>query len=79
MSLTGTSCEAVVGGKGEYKRGRTPSPLAVKVYVVLQTMNLARDGEPNSRIIATRLTREAADEVKDKNPGTWVEKHVAVK
>ncbi len=54
-------------------------PLAVKVYVVLQTMNMAREGEPNCRIIATRLTRAAAQEIHDENPGTWIEKHTAVK
>ena len=54
-------------------------PLAIKVYVVLQTMTLARHGEPNCRIIATRLTRAAAQDIHDANPGTWIEKHIAVK
>lgn len=58
---------------------RNPSPIAIKVYVVLQRMNLARAEELNCRIIATRLTKTAADEIRDRNPGTWVEKHVAVK
>ncbi len=55
------------------------TPIAIKVYVVLQIMNLARQGDPNCRIIATRLTRNAAEAVRDQNPGTWVEKHMAVK
>lgn len=62
-----------------YEKGKTPSPLAVKVYVVLQSMNLAHGDDPNCRIIATRLTRRAAEEIKDRTPGTWVEKHVATK
>lgn len=54
-------------------------PLAIKVYVVFQTMNMARSNEPNCRIIATRLTRAAAQEIHDATPGTWIEKHIAVK
>ncbi len=61
------------------RRGRTPTPIAIKVYVVLQRINLTRGDEPNSRVIAVRLTRSGADEVRDGNPGTWVERHVAVK
>ncbi len=60
-------------------RRNNPSPVAIKVYVVFQSMNLARLDEPNCRIIATRLTRALADEIKDRTPGTWVEKHVATK
>lgn len=61
------------------RKRRNTSPIVIKVYVVLQRMNLTRPEESNCRIIATRLTKTAADEIKDKNPGTWVEKHVAVK
>ena len=60
-------------------KGPNPSPLAIKVYVVFQWMNLARSDEQNSRIIATRLTRSAAMEIQEKNPGTWIEKYVATK
>jgi hypothetical protein len=61
------------------EHGSTPSPLVIKVYVVLQRMNLARGDEPNCRIIATRLTRAAAGAIRDQTPGTWVEKHMASK
>ena len=54
-------------------------PIAIKVYLVIQSINVARDGEQNSRIIAARLTRSAAQEIVDATPGTWVEKHSAVK
>lgn len=54
-------------------------PLAIKVYVVMQRINIVGGDELNSRIIAARLTSAAADDIVDKNPGTWVEKHVAVK
>lgn len=60
-------------------KGPNPSPLAIKVYVVFQWMNLARSDEQNSRIIATRLTRAAAMEVQERNPGTWIEKYIATK
>ncbi len=54
-------------------------PLAIKVYVVMQRINIAHGDELNSRIIAARLTSAAADDIVKENPGTWVEKHVAVK
>lgn len=54
-------------------------PLAIKVYVVMQRINIVSGDELNSRIIAARLTSSAADDIVDKTPGTWVEKHVAVK
>ena len=63
----------------ERKRGSSPSPMAVKTYVVLQRLNLTRQDEVNSTIIAVRLTKAAAEEIRDANPGTWVEKHVAIK
>ena len=56
-----------------------PSPLAVKVYLVLQTINVARDGAPNREVIAARLTKAAADEIVDRVAGTYVEKYVAIK
>lgn len=50
-----------------------------KTYVVLQRNNVARPGQANSKIIAVRLTRAAADAIRDANPGSWVEKHEATK
>lgn len=53
--------------------------MQVKVYVVLQTNNVAKPGEPNERVLATRLTRKAAKEIVDRYPGTRIEKHLATK
>jgi hypothetical protein len=53
--------------------------MQIKVYIVLQRNNVARDGEPNERIIATRLTRSAAQGIVDIHPGTRIEKHLATK
>ena len=53
--------------------------MQIKVYIVLQKNNVARGGEPNERIIATRLTRGAAEEVVRDLPGTRIEKHMATK
>jgi len=59
--------------------GKNPSPIAVKVYLVFQRINLTHGDELNCRIIAARVTRAAADAIRDQTPGTWVEKHVATK
>lgn len=53
--------------------------MEIKTYAVLQRLNLPRDGQPNAKIIAIKLTRQAAEKLRDLNPGTWVEKHVATK
>lgn len=51
----------------------------VKVYAVLQRDHLPKAGGPNSRIIAVRLTKQAAQAIVDVTPGTRVEKHFATK
>lgn len=53
--------------------------MQIKVYVVLQINNVARPGEPNERIVATKLTRSAAQDVVNAHPGTRIEKHLATK
>jgi len=53
--------------------------MQIKVYLVLQRINLPRPGEPNVRIVATRLTRAAAQSVVDTTSGTYIEKQVAQK
>jgi hypothetical protein len=53
--------------------------MQIKVYLVVQRQTLARPGEPNTRIIAARLTRSAAQEIVDQIPGTFIEKHLALK
>jgi hypothetical protein len=53
--------------------------MQVKTYVVLQKNNVARDGEPNEKVIAVKLTRGAAQAIVNRNPGTRIEKHLADK
>ncbi len=60
-------------------RHRKGSSLLIKVYVISQVINVARDGEHNSRIVAVRLTSKGAQDIVDSTAGTWVEKHLAVK
>ena len=55
------------------------SRMQVKVYLVHQWQNLAREGEPNTRVIASRLTWGAAQDVVDRIPGTFIERHIATK
>lgn len=62
--------EGVRGGK---------KSTTVKVYAVLQHDNVAKNGAPNERIIAVKLTRSAAQHIVDQFPGTRIEKHYADK
>lgn len=55
------------------------SKMEVKVYLVLQRINLPKAGEPDERVIAARLTREAAQRIVDRTPGTRIDKHLATK
>lgn len=54
-------------------------PLLVKVYLVHERNNLPKKGEASSRVVAARLTAAAAQRIVDRRPGTWVEKHFAIK
>jgi hypothetical protein len=67
--------EAAPSGQLAEKR----KPIEVKVYIVCQRRNLAKPGETNVTLLAARLTRAAAQEIVDRNPGTWIEKLVANK
>ncbi len=53
--------------------------MAVKTYVVLQHVNLPKDGEPTAKILAVKLTNGAAQAIVDVIPGTYIEKHIATK
>lgn len=55
------------------------SRMQIKVYLVCMRRNLPKPGEPNVEIIAARLTHSAAQSIVDTRPGTYIEKHVAVK
>lgn len=70
--------EAAPQGAAYYPADRQ-SGIEVKVYLVIQTINVARDGSPNREVIAARLTRAAADEIVDRVVGTHVEKYLAIK
>lgn len=65
---------------------QTPKPegggkksIAIKVYLVMLRHNLPKQGEPNVEVIAAKLTREAAEAIRAKQPGTYIEKHIATK
>lgn len=53
--------------------------MEIKVYAVMQRLNLPKAGQPNVRVMAVKLTMAAAQKIVDQNPGSWVEKHVADK
>lgn len=53
--------------------------MQIKVYLVCMRRNLSKPGEPNVQIVAARLTHKAAQAIVDITPGTYIEKHVAVK
>lgn len=60
---------------GTHTKGR----MAVKTYVVLQRIAFPKDGKSNCTIIGVKLTFSAAKELVDSVPGTWIEKHLAIK
>lgn len=53
--------------------------MEIKIYTVMQRLNLPKPGQPNVRVMAVKLTMAAAQKIVDANPGTWVEKHLADK
>ena len=53
--------------------------MAVKVYLVLCPDHLAKDGEPNVRVVGAKLTRAAAESIVDKLPGASIQRMVADK
>ena len=53
--------------------------MEIKVYVVLQRLNLPKPGQNPVRVVSVKLTMAAAQKLVDMNPGYWVEKHVADK
>lgn len=59
--------------------GSPDKKMAVKTYVVLQRVNLPKEGEPTAKVIAVRLTHGAAQALVDELPGTYIEKHIATK
>jgi hypothetical protein len=48
------------------------SSMQVKVYLVCQRRNLVPPGEPNVRILAAKLTRAGAEEIRRVTPGTYI-------
>lgn len=53
--------------------------MEVKVYLVLQRVNLPKPGEPTEKVIDGFLTRGGADEMVSRIPGTRIQKIFAKK
>lgn len=53
--------------------------MEVKVYLVLQRVNLPKAGEPTEKVIDGFLTRGAAEDVVNRIPGTRIQKLFAKK
>lgn len=53
--------------------------MTVKVYLVCQFLNLSEPGRPNIEMLAAKLTRQAAQQIVDQRPGTFIRKLVADK
>ena len=62
--------------EGTERRAR---PLQLKVYIVALRKSLVRDDAPNIEILDVKLTRKAAEEVRDRIPGTFIVKRLATK
>ena len=61
---------------GKRPRGRR---YYTKVYLVMQRRNLAKGDEPNVVVLHVFLTSERAGKKVEEIPGTWVERHFAIK
>lgn len=64
-------------GVGQPTQGK--KSMQIKVYLVFLRLSLARPGQPNVKVIAAKLTQVAAQQIVDRTPGSYIEKHVAVK
>ena len=53
--------------------------ISVKCYVVLLKDNVALPGLPNVKVIAVKLTQQAAQLIVDGMPGSYIEKFFADK
>lgn len=53
--------------------------IRTKVFIVMQRLYAARDGQPNAKPIAVRLTRREADDLVKELPGTYIERFIACK
>lgn len=61
------------------KREPKPKGVRQKTYVVLQKSFKSDPHRPNVKVIAVKLTEEAAQSVVDQIPGTYIERHIASK
>lgn len=57
----------------------TKARMQIKVYLVCMRRHIVKPGESNVQVVAARLTRSAAQAIVDATPGTYIEKHVAIK
>jgi len=53
--------------------------MQIKTYLVFLPNNVAKEGEANRRVLSVKLTRKAAERVRDAYPGAYIERHVADK
>lgn len=53
--------------------------MAHKVYLVFLRTNIASREQPHSRLLAARLTRKEAEDIRDLNPGSYIHKVLATK
>lgn len=58
---------------------RRPKGVRQKTYVVLQKSFKQDPHHPNTKVVAVKLTEEAAQSVVDEIPGTYIERHIATK
>lgn len=53
--------------------------MGIKVYLIYQRTNIASREQPHTRLIDARLSYKEAEEVRDLNPGSYIQKIVATK
>lgn len=49
------------------------------VYLVMIRVQPANEGDPNTEVYCAKLTLRAAEVVRDRTPGSWIDKVVADK
>ena len=79
MPDNGENFTGAEAAKRPSPRSRDKSPLTFKTYIVLQRSFKRDPHKPNTRVIAVKLTQDAAQKVVDEVPGSWWERHLANK
>lgn len=60
--------------KGKCHSSKATEGTSVKIYLVIQKVNLPKEGEPNRVVVAAKLTRSAADAIVNQVAGCYVHK-----